>query len=288
MSRVTFLLCFIILIPVLIGIYVFRDARRRNMNAVPWTLAAMFLPSFIGFIIYLIVRAGYSDLKCQKCDTRVTEKYMVCPKCGTKLRSFCQNCKTPVEAGWKVCPNCTNPLPEVQNDVVPPIHPKDHGVWKILVLIVLVPFLLLMLLIFSYSEGGVSMGTTTFLVDEYLEDTQNTQVKTWLETVGDEKDKAYVLKHVKELSDGEKRFRYLIYSPFANEAGSWKKISGGIFGETVKIDYVAGEHGVGNLLTLVTCTGEKEPRLNLYADGKCLSYEIQEVDYPIGITDSRQ
>ena len=38
---------------VLIGVYVYRDAVKRNMNAVLWTLVSVFAPYLVGFIIYL-------------------------------------------------------------------------------------------------------------------------------------------------------------------------------------------------------------------------------------------
>ena len=43
-------------IPVMIGVYVCRDAKRRGMNAALWTLIAVAAPALIGFIIYLLVR----------------------------------------------------------------------------------------------------------------------------------------------------------------------------------------------------------------------------------------
>ena len=59
-SRSTILLLFVFLalltVPILIGVYVYRDARRRGMNAVLWTLIAVAAPALIGFIIYLLVR----------------------------------------------------------------------------------------------------------------------------------------------------------------------------------------------------------------------------------------
>lgn len=59
-----FFLTILIGIPVLIGVYVYRDAKRRNMNALLWTLIAILAPSLIGFIIYLFVRGNYDDLQC--------------------------------------------------------------------------------------------------------------------------------------------------------------------------------------------------------------------------------
>ena len=58
------LMIIVALLPLLIGVYVYRDAKRRGMNAALWTLIAILAPSLIGFIIYLLVRGNYSNLKC--------------------------------------------------------------------------------------------------------------------------------------------------------------------------------------------------------------------------------
>ncbi len=68
----TLLIALIVLsIPVLIGVYVYQDAKRRGMNAVLWTLVAVIAPALVGFIIYLLVRNGYSDLECPRCGGRI-------------------------------------------------------------------------------------------------------------------------------------------------------------------------------------------------------------------------
>lgn len=41
----------LICIPVLVGVYVYRDANSRGMNAALWTLIAILAPALIGFII---------------------------------------------------------------------------------------------------------------------------------------------------------------------------------------------------------------------------------------------
>lgn len=85
-----------------LGIYVYRDAKSRGMNAPLWTLIAVLAPVFVGLIIYLLVRGSYSDLKCPNCAAPVTEQFRSCPSCAA-----------PVEPDWKVCPHCGNPLSEV-------------------------------------------------------------------------------------------------------------------------------------------------------------------------------
>lgn len=159
------------LIPILIGVYVFRDSKRRGMNAVLWTLIAILAPSLIGFIIYLLVRGNYSNLRCPRCDTPVGEHYVVCPSCGSKLRPICPNCSAPVEPDWKVCPRCAQPLPELQEDIVTPVRPKDKTLWKILLAIVIIPVLLLLVLAVSFSgiTGGGSVGYWEISIDEYFD-----------------------------------------------------------------------------------------------------------------------
>jgi len=140
-------------IPILIGVYVYRDAMRRRMNAVLWTLIAIFAPYLIGFIIYLLVRGNHSDLMCPRCDTPVTEQYVVCPNCGARLHPLCPSCAQPVERTWKVCPHCAQPLPETLDGFEEPVRRKDTALGKILIVLILVPIgLILLLLVIGYSN----------------------------------------------------------------------------------------------------------------------------------------
>lgn len=65
MSLITFpfILAVVIGFPIMIGVYVYRDAERRRMNATLWTLVAVFTPGLTGFIIYLLVRGDYPGLR---------------------------------------------------------------------------------------------------------------------------------------------------------------------------------------------------------------------------------
>ena len=158
---VMIVLVLIILLPFIVGFFVYRDARQRNMNAILWALVAALAPAFIGLIVYLLVRGNYMNLRCPQCSTPVMETYVVCPKCGAKLRPSCPNCKAPVEPDWKVCPRCTTPLPEFQDDIQTPVRPKDRTGWKILLVILLVSLLLILLAAFGLmglrGSGSVSM-----------------------------------------------------------------------------------------------------------------------------------
>ena len=54
------LLIILIVIPfiflIFIAIWVFKDAKKHNMNAVVWVLIVWIIPFFFGFIVYLVIK----------------------------------------------------------------------------------------------------------------------------------------------------------------------------------------------------------------------------------------
>lgn len=57
-----FIVIAIIAIPIIIGLYVYKDATSRNMKALTWALISALIPSLIGFIVYLLVRNKKSQV----------------------------------------------------------------------------------------------------------------------------------------------------------------------------------------------------------------------------------
>jgi len=47
----------------LITIWVYKDAKKRDMNAFSWILVIWLIPFFIGLIIYLKIREQYSTIR---------------------------------------------------------------------------------------------------------------------------------------------------------------------------------------------------------------------------------
>jgi Ni/Fe-hydrogenase subunit HybB-like protein len=51
---------FALAIPILIGVFVYRDAsRRQDCSPILWALVAALVPAYVGLIVYLIVRNDY-------------------------------------------------------------------------------------------------------------------------------------------------------------------------------------------------------------------------------------
>ena len=63
-SILNLLLIIFIVIPIffliLISIWVYKDAKKRDMNAFVWILIIWVIPFFVGLIVYLKVRDQYS------------------------------------------------------------------------------------------------------------------------------------------------------------------------------------------------------------------------------------
>jgi hypothetical protein len=103
---------------VLIG-YIFADARRRGMRQILWTLLAIFVPNFIGAILYFFLRDPLL-ISCPSCGGRCRSTFVFCPLCGSELAPSCPACKRSVEPGWHLCAYCGTPL---NAEVRPAQHP---------------------------------------------------------------------------------------------------------------------------------------------------------------------
>lgn len=101
----------IALYTLVVGSFVHRDAGRRGMDAWLWTTIAVFVPAFVGLVIYLVVRGDRGRL-CLNCERPLQTDFRVCPYCGHSRDLRCGECQTPVASDWKVCPRCGHPLGE--------------------------------------------------------------------------------------------------------------------------------------------------------------------------------
>ena len=270
-------------LPFVIGVYVYRDASRRGMNAILWALVAVLAPSLIGLLIYLLVRGNYSDLRCPRCDAPVSEQFVVCPACGTKLRASCPNCAMPVEPDWKLCPKCAQPLPERQTDVDPPVWVRDRSLWKVFAVVLIVPVLLLALLFLGMraAGGGGSAGINETPVSEYYEEMARrhraddaAKVKDWAEHADWTVRSAYALRYTNSYN----QHFFLVYIPSVGEPertgiGQSSSIFGTTF--TLELDPTGGEAVFFSLYS----SAEKVPKLKIKVDGKTIPCEVTTVDY---------
>ncbi len=273
-------------IPVMIGVYVYRDAKRRGMNAMAWTLIAVVAPALIGFIIYLLVRGNSPDLQCPQCAEPVTEQYVICPHCGAKLRPACPNCSFPVEADWKVCPKCATPLEGMEMPPAPPQRQRDKTLGKILIAIIVVPVALIALAVFGLTAfqsvtGSSTMREVTF--DEYDQEQESETVREavheWLDSLDVRSDRAYALRYdySNELGAGQEHY-YLFYVPAGGQSPSTSfGTDAGLFGTTLNLRLE--RTGYSGSLYCVQTSVESTPKPRIVLGGKHIRCEVQVVDY---------
>jgi RNA polymerase subunit RPABC4/transcription elongation factor Spt4 len=112
--------------------WAFRDMHERTENPVmPYVAAALILlPTpfffFLGVIVYRVIRpaerlgevyernlaeeALLAEVEavrtCRGCDRRVSEEWIICPWCRTRLNRVCPNCDRLVGLDWTLCAWC--------------------------------------------------------------------------------------------------------------------------------------------------------------------------------------
>jgi hypothetical protein len=99
-------------IPIFLAGYVYRDAKRRGMNAGLWTLLVIVLmPGYfvLGFIIYFLMREPL-PFNCPQCGATVGARFNFCPNCKYNLHPACPNCKREVGDNDKFCAFCGQDL----------------------------------------------------------------------------------------------------------------------------------------------------------------------------------
>ncbi len=281
------LLVILLTVPLMVGVYVYRDAGRRDMNPILWALVAAVGPALVGLIIYLLVRGNYSDLRCPGCDGTVTEQFVVCPKCGIKLRAACPSCAMPVESDWKVCPKCTQPLVDIQTDVQPPVRAKDKSIGKVLAVVLIVPVLLIAILVLSFSTflSDESSALIAGPVDDYFAEMNPYtdealiafKVRNWLNKIEVQSDQAHALRYDYSHESGNEYF-YLVYVPGAGQQEEpIMNHSGSIFGTTLTLDLHSNRSD--GLFYNISYSGKKAPNLKIMLDGKALPCEVTTVNY---------
>lgn len=96
----TFMACYVLLIG-----YVNRDAGRRGMNRILWTLLAIFIPNALGIVLYFVLRNPRRS-NCPQCSAALGPGFGFCSRCGLRLGPACPQCQRSVNSGDRFCPYC--------------------------------------------------------------------------------------------------------------------------------------------------------------------------------------
>lgn len=102
---------FLAFLALMVG-YVNKDAGRRGMSRLLWTLLVIFIPNAIGFILYFILRHPIQG-QCPKCGTTVDPHVNFCPRCRYNFHPTCPQCRSMTRPGDTFCANCGAQIDQV-------------------------------------------------------------------------------------------------------------------------------------------------------------------------------
>lgn len=208
-------LLLVIIVPLLVGTYVYQDAKRRAMSPWAWVAITVLAPGFIGLVIYLLVRKNYGDLQCPRCEATVEASYMLCPNCGARFKHSCPGCGITVETGWKLCPGCGHSVEGLENELCVPVRHKDKGWGRLLAAVFLIPVIMAgfitMFSINSFSSGASTM-TGVMRIEDYA---GSKEVMSWIESCDKDFDGVYILKRQSSAGAG-RTSKFLVYDPSLN------------------------------------------------------------------------
>lgn len=273
-------------IPIWIGIYVYRDARDREMNAPLWTLAAVLLPAFVGLILYLLCRSDHPNLHCPQCGGPVRESFAICPRCGAALKNRCVRCGLPLEAGWTVCPGCGEPIREDAAAYTPPVARRDRGLKWLIAAAIALPLLLVLLALLSFTTFSHSGSTSTGGISSVsLEEVDpDSALGAWTGGLQGQEG-IFVLSSTEETGDGQASASYWIYLGGVEALQSFTQFQeGGLFGgdKRMEVALVSDSHCPPAYLILAQYTGD-DPLgpLLITLDGESQPYALTEAEGPL-------
>ena len=89
--------------------YINRDAARRGMSPLAWTLLAIFVPNALGIVLYFVLRKP-RIATCPQCGNALQPGFNFCPRCDYKLSPNCPQCQRVVGVNDVYCPYCGTSL----------------------------------------------------------------------------------------------------------------------------------------------------------------------------------
>jgi len=89
--------------------YINRDAKRRGMSPILWTLVAVLIPNCLGILLYFVLRQPLRA-SCPQCRNALQIGFNFCPCCACRLSPNCPQCQRVVGGSDIYCPYCGSAL----------------------------------------------------------------------------------------------------------------------------------------------------------------------------------
>ena len=275
MINISGLLIAMLIIMFIAAIFVYRDAKKRKMNALLWAFIGFIGPFLIGVIIYLVCRAPITEMCCPRCGAAVSSVDKNCPECNMQLMTRCSQCNFPIQRGWKTCPSCGAELPK---DYEQPVrsYNKESGTGAIIGIVAGLVVLVLVAMFFvmkernnSVENNEVSYSYSGFeaMYNITADDlSQNEYIASWLEEVqGYSGDNIYALMSdtsdtcIVYIKDSEKHIKCSIDVGYeGDECFANLLIEESVYEDSFGYDFLMYEMEVFEDTSMTAFIGDKE------------------------------
>lgn len=75
----------IAVIGIFLGLWTYRDASNRGLNAGLWTAIVILGSNGIGLLIYFLIARKQNNVKCSNCDSNISSSSKYCMNCGASV-----------------------------------------------------------------------------------------------------------------------------------------------------------------------------------------------------------
>lgn len=84
-----------------LGVWTYRDARARGLEAGMWTAIVVLVPNLIGFLLYLLIARKQHKAMCPTCGQNTEASKPFCSNCGADMRDYQNSAHLPLTTGKK-------------------------------------------------------------------------------------------------------------------------------------------------------------------------------------------
>jgi RNA polymerase subunit RPABC4/transcription elongation factor Spt4 len=135
---------------VVLAVWTYRDIESRSRSVVTQVFSTMLSALFFvpGVLLYMMLRPKETldltfqrsleeeyllqdleaNVSCPSCNRAISEEFVVCPHCHTRLQEACVNCGREFDVRWSLCPYCGHEKGAAIAQIRPVIQPIERFV----------------------------------------------------------------------------------------------------------------------------------------------------------------
>jgi RNA polymerase subunit RPABC4/transcription elongation factor Spt4 len=135
---------------IVLAVWTYRDIEARSRSVVTQVFSTMLAALFFipGVLLYMILRPKETldvtfqrsleeeyllqdletNIACPNCNRAISDEFVVCPHCHSRLREACVNCGREIDVRWSICAYCGHEKGAHVAEIRPVIRPLERFV----------------------------------------------------------------------------------------------------------------------------------------------------------------